>query len=84
MAFSDASFASQKKPDSHAGLFIVGTHQKISQNLQCPISPVSWGCKKIQKVVTSTLSAETNARRRYCSGAGFTILEPTGESRKRH
>ena len=64
MAFSDASFASQKKPDSHAGLFIVGTHQKISQNLQCPISPVSWGCKKIQKVVTSTLSAETNARRR--------------------
>lgn len=61
MAFSDASFASQKKPDSHAGLFIVGTHQKISQNLQCPISPVSWGCKKIQKVVTSTLSAETNA-----------------------
>eukprot|EP00435_Cladocopium_sp_Y103_P035320 s3392_g9.t1 len=61
MAFSDASFASQKKPDSHAGLFIVGTHQKISQNLQWPISPISWGCKKIQKVVTSTLSAETNA-----------------------
>ena len=39
MAFSDASFSSQKKPDSHAGLFIVGTHQKISQNVQCAISP---------------------------------------------
>ena len=59
MAFSDASFASKAKPDSHAGLFIVGTHEEIERNIQCPISPVSWGCKKIQKVVTSTLAAET-------------------------
>ena len=61
MAFSDASFASSKKPDSHAGLIIVGTHKDVSQNKQCPISPISWGCKKIQRVVTSTLAAETTA-----------------------
>ena len=28
--------------------------------MQCPISPLAWGSKKIQKVVTSTLSAENN------------------------
>ena len=61
MAFSDASFASSKKPDSHAGLIIVGTHKDISSNKQCPISPISWSSKKIQKVVTSTLSAETTS-----------------------
>ena len=61
MAFSDASFSSAKKPDSHAGLIIVGTHKDVSLNRQCPISPISWGCKKIQRVVTSTLAAETTA-----------------------
>ena len=61
MAFSDASFASSKKPDSHAGLIIVGTHKDIFSNKQCPISPISWSSKKIQKVVTSTLSAETTS-----------------------
>jgi hypothetical protein len=59
MAFSDASFSSASKPDSHAGLVIVGTHQNILKNHQCPISPISWGCRKIQKVVVSTLAAET-------------------------
>ena len=59
LAFSDASFASKANPDSHAGSIILGTHKDISQNVACPISPISWGCKKIQKVVTSTLSAET-------------------------
>ena len=61
MAFSDASFSSAKKPDSHAGSIIVGTHQDISAGHECPISPLTWGCCKIQKVVTSTLSAETMA-----------------------
>ena len=61
MAFSDASFASTKKPDSHAGSIIVGTHEDINNNMQCPISPLAWGSKKIQKVVTSTLSAETTS-----------------------
>jgi hypothetical protein len=61
LAFSDASFSSATKPDSHAGSIIVGTHKDISHNCQCPISPLTWGCRKIQKVVTSTLSAETMA-----------------------
>ena len=59
LAFSDASFASKSRPDSHAGMIIVGTHKEISKNVSCPISPLIWGCRKIQKVVTSTLSAET-------------------------
>lgn len=61
MAFSDASFAMHKRPDSHAGLIIVGTQKLITKNMQCDISPISWGSKKIQKVVTSTLSAETTS-----------------------
>ena len=61
MAFSDASFSSANKPDSHAGSIIVGTHQDISKNCQSPISPLTWGCRKLQKVVTSTLAAETMA-----------------------
>ena len=59
MAFSDASFASANRPDSHAGMIFVGTHKDITQNVSCPISPLAWGCRKIQKVVTSTLAAET-------------------------
>ena len=46
MAFSDASFASHKKPESHPGVIIVGTHHEISNNIQCPISPVSLGFKE--------------------------------------
>ena len=56
LAFSDASFSSPKQPDSHTGMIIMTTHAK---NVQCPVNPISWGCKKIQKVVVSTLSAET-------------------------
>ena len=46
MAFSDASFSSAKKPDSHAGLIIVGTHKDVALNKQCPISPISWVAKR--------------------------------------
>ena len=59
LAFSDASFASKSNPDSHAGCIIMSTHKDISRNVSCSVSPLSWGCKKIQKVVTSTLAAET-------------------------
>ena len=61
IAFSDASFASPKRPDSHAGLIIMCTHKAITQNVQCPISPISWSSKKIQKVVVSTLATETTS-----------------------
>ena len=61
LAFSDASFSSRKQPDSHTGMMIMATHDQISQNVQSPVSPISWGCKKIQKVVVSTLSAEATS-----------------------
>lgn len=61
VAFSDASFASKSKPESHAGMIILATHKDIIQNKSCVISPLSWGTKKIQRIVTSTLSAETSA-----------------------
>ena len=59
LAFSDASFASKNNHSSHTGSMIMATHRDISQNVSCPVSPLSWGCKKIQRVVTSTLAAET-------------------------
>ena len=40
---------------------IVATHKDIAQNKSCIIVPLSWGTKKIQRVVTSTLPAETSA-----------------------
>ena len=61
LLFSDASFASAKSPESHTGMIILATHKDISENYQCPVSPLSWGCRKIQKVVASTLSAETTS-----------------------
>ena len=61
LAFSDASFASKKQPESHTGMIIMTTHADISKNHVCAVNPISWGCKKIQRVVTSTLSAETTS-----------------------
>ena len=59
LAFSDASFASKGNPSSHTGIIIMATHRRISDNEMCLVSPLSWGCRKIQRVVTSTLAAET-------------------------
>ena len=61
LAFSDASFASKKVPESHTGMMIMTTHENIAKNHVCLVNPISWGCKKIQRVVTSTLSAETTS-----------------------
>ena len=61
LAFSDASFASARNPDSHAGSIILATHRDLDKNLPCSISPLMWSSRKIQKVVTSTLSAEAVA-----------------------
>ena len=61
LAFSDASFASAKCKDSHAGCIILTAHQSIASNVPSAVSPISWSSRKIQKVVTSTLSAEAVA-----------------------
>ena len=59
LAFSDASFASKGNNNSQTGILIMGTHKDISTNTSCPVNPLAWGSKKIQRVVTSTLAAET-------------------------
>ena len=59
LALSDASFASRKNPDSHTGCIIMSTHKECGNNTTCVVNPVSLGCKKIQRVVTSTLAAAT-------------------------
>ena len=61
LAFSDASFASAKNPDSHAGSIILAVHADLGKNLPSSISPLTWSSRKIQKVVTSTLAAEAVA-----------------------
>ena len=58
VAFSDASFASEKVPDSHQGMLIMACHKDIGENKSSAVNPVVWHSKKIQKVVVSTLSAE--------------------------
>ena len=59
LAFSDASFASKGSHNSQTGILIMGTHKDIRNNISCPVNPLAWGSKKIQRVVTSTLAAET-------------------------
>lgn len=58
IAFSDASFASQKVPDSHQGMVIMSCHHQIGENRTSVVNPIVWHSKKIQKVAVSTLSAE--------------------------
>ena len=61
IAFSDASFSSVRNPDSRAGSIVLATHENIMKGDTCPVSALCWGSKKIQRVVTSTLAAETMA-----------------------
>ena len=61
VAFSDASFASEKCHDSHQGMIIMAAHKSIGENQRSPINPIAWHSKKIQKVAVSTLSAEAMA-----------------------
>ena len=61
IAFSDASFASERNPDSHQGMMIMSCHSKIGENRTSFVNPIIWHSKKIQKVAVSTLSAEAMA-----------------------
>ena len=61
VAFSDASFASEKNHSSHQGLMILTAHKRIGENKQSVVNPIMWSSKKIQKVAVSTLSAEAMA-----------------------
>ena len=61
IAFSDASFASEKCPDSYQGMMIMAAHKSIGENKVSKVNPIVWHSKKIQKVAVSTLSAEAMA-----------------------
>ena len=61
VAFGDASFASSKNLNSHQGILICATDDRLNQNLEAPVSPLSWSSKRIPRVVRSTLSAEAYA-----------------------
>ncbi|CAE7196797.1 unnamed protein product, partial [Symbiodinium sp. CCMP2456] len=61
VAFGDASFASSKNLNSHQGVLICATDDRLDQNLEAPLSPLTWSSKKIPRVVRSTLSAEAYA-----------------------
>lgn len=61
VAFSDASFASEKCHDSHQGMIIMAAHKRIGENRSSVVNPIIWHSRKIQKVAVSTLSAEAMA-----------------------
>ena len=61
IAFSDASFASNKEPDSHQGMIIMACDDSIQSNRPSVVNPIVWHSKKIPKVAVSTLSAEAMA-----------------------
>jgi hypothetical protein len=61
VAFSDASFASKTRENSHLGMLICTTTAKLLANQTAPLSPIAWTSKKINRVVRSTLSAEAVA-----------------------
>ena len=61
VAFSDASFASEKNPDSYQGMVVMSAHKDIANNKTTRVNPIAWQSKKIQKVAVSTLSAEAMA-----------------------
>lgn len=61
VAFSDASFASEKCHDSHQGLIIMAAHKRIGENRSSVVNPIIWHSRKIQKVAVSTFSAEAMA-----------------------
>ena len=92
LAFSDASFASPKVPSSHAGGIILGTHKDMANNCTCVISPISWGSRKIQKVVVSTLAEKPWPSHPHwiiyhgcgCTGDGFSTIVVNGKSLKSH
>ncbi len=74
VSFGDASFASPKQLSSHQGTIICATNQKLNENEQAPISPLTWTSKKIARVVRSTLSAEAFSMSRSVDQLGWMRL----------
>ena len=60
-AFSDASFSTSKDLSSRQGTLIFSTDTRLAQNERTVVCPIAWSSRKIPRVVTSTLSAESMA-----------------------
>ena len=60
-AFSDASFSSSKDLTSRQGTLIFATDVKLAKNQRTVMCPIAWSSRRIPRVVTSTLSAESIA-----------------------
>ena len=61
VSYSDASFATREKKQSQKGGIILATHENVFQQQSARASPLVWFSKKIDRVVASTLAAETFA-----------------------
>ncbi len=61
VTYSDASFATREKQQSQKGCMVLVAHKDIIDQKEAIASPMSWHSKKINRVVASTLAAETYA-----------------------
>ena len=61
ISYSDASFATREKKQSQKGGLILATHQNVFNQKSARASPLVWFSKRIDRVVASTLAAETFA-----------------------
>ena len=61
ISYSDASFATREKKQSQKGGLILATHEDVFNQKVAKASPLVWFSKKIDRVVASTLAAETFA-----------------------
>ena len=61
ISYSDASFATREKKQSQKGGLILATHHDVFNQKSARASPLVWFSKKIDRVVASTLAAETFA-----------------------
>ena len=61
VAYSDASFATRAKSQSQRGCLILAVHKDIERRKPAKSSPLLWASKRVSRVVSSTLAAETYA-----------------------
>jgi hypothetical protein len=69
VSYSDASFATREKQHSQKGGLFLAVHQDVFLQKSARASPLCWFSKKIDRVVASTLAAETYA---LCSSVDLT------------
>ncbi len=61
VAYSDASFATREKQQSQKGTIILTAHQDIMEQKPAQAGALVWSSRKIDRIVASTLAAETYA-----------------------